>query len=61
MGHCNTKTGECECFNGHYGNDCSEMSCPSVIAGVECSGHGICSSVHESMKMYKYIYHYFIV
>lgn len=40
-GHCNRKTGECECFTGFEGVACHRRVCPGTIP---CSGHGVCAT-----------------
>lgn len=37
QGTCNTKTGECQCFDGYEGRACQRTVCPN-----DCSGHGSC-------------------
>jgi len=46
-GKCNRGTGTCECFAPFGGNACNEMTCPSSVEGVECSGHGVCYTMAE--------------
>jgi len=39
MGHCDSMTGKCRCFQGFEGNACQRNSCPN-----SCYGHGQCVS-----------------
>jgi hypothetical protein len=46
-GKCNRETGACECYAPFGGSACNEMTCPSSVAGSECSGHGVCYTMAE--------------
>jgi len=41
-GHCNRKTGECECLDGYEGVGCERTACPN-----SCSGHGVCEALAD--------------
>jgi len=41
-GHCDRKTGICDCFDGYEGVACERTVCPNA-----CSGHGTCESIAE--------------
>jgi len=41
-GHCNRKTGECECLAGYEGVGCERTACPEG-----CSGHGVCEALAD--------------
>lgn len=43
-GLCNRRRGECECFPGYEGSSCQRRSCPTLLNGKSCTGHGICLS-----------------
>ena len=49
VGHCDTKTGECVCYEKFHGSACQYMACPGVVTestttphADACSGHGTC-------------------
>lgn len=44
-GHCNRKTGECECFTGYEGRSCSRTVCPD-----DCNGRGKCITQKTHVK-----------
>lgn len=44
VGLCDRSSGQCSCFPGFGGTACNRTVCPS-----DCSGHGICRSVAETL------------
>jgi hypothetical protein len=50
-GHCDRSTGKCSCFDGFTGDACERLECPTSIAGLECSGHGVCVNMKQQATM----------
>jgi len=50
-GLCDRSTGKCACFDGFAGDSCERLSCPTAMAGYECSGHGVCVSIRQQAAM----------
>ena len=50
-GKCNRATGQCECFSPFEGAACNEMTCPSNIQGMQCSGHGVCYNMAQIAEL----------
>jgi len=44
VGLCDRSSGQCSCFPGYGGAACNRTVCPG-----ECSGHGICRSLEETL------------
>jgi len=47
-GTCDRKSGECQCYDGFWGEGCRRSACPN-----ECSGHGVCQSLEKFANDYK--------
>eukprot|EP01032_Pedospumella_encystans_P026307 gene26307-29717_t len=45
LGHCNRKTGTCECFDGFEGYACERTKC-------NCNGHGVCQTTGVLYQTY---------
>jgi hypothetical protein len=41
-GYCNRVLGQCACLYGYEGSACQRTVCPTIDAGMVCSGHGVC-------------------
>ena len=48
LGTCDRKSGECQCYDGFWGEGCRRSACPN-----ECSGHGVCQSLEKFANDYK--------
>jgi hypothetical protein len=48
-GHCDRKTGQCDCFPGYLGEACRRTECPE-----DCSGHGRCQTVAQQAGSFTY-------
>ena len=48
-GHCDRKTGQCDCFPGYSGEACRRTECPE-----DCSGHGRCQTVAQQAGSFTY-------
>jgi hypothetical protein len=44
-GHCDRETGKCVCHSGFTGDACGRTECPKDASGVDCGGHGRCTSM----------------
>jgi hypothetical protein len=41
-GECDTKTGQCKCYDGYTGKACERTTCPN-----DCSGQGVCTTIKQ--------------
>jgi len=48
-GTCDRKSGECECFDGFWGEGCRRSACPN-----DCNGHGTCQSLKQFATDYSH-------
>jgi hypothetical protein len=48
-GVCDRKSGECECFDGFWGEGCRRSACPG-----DCNGHGTCQSQKQFADDYSH-------
>jgi hypothetical protein len=48
-GACDRKSGECECYDGFWGEGCRRSACPN-----DCSGHGTCQSLKQFADDYSH-------
>lgn len=47
QGTCDTKTGQCQCYSGYYGDRCERTACPN-----DCSNRGRCISLRTAAAEY---------
>jgi hypothetical protein len=50
-GYCNRVLGQCACLYGYEGSACQRTVCPTIDAGMVCSGHGVCESARKIAAM----------